>query len=370
MAQEQSTATLPEVAVRRSLSDRPAAVRYGISTLHFIKTKPLGAFGALVIAIVVFFGFMTMPILPSSFAEFVERVPPDEEVRGERAVCTPEQVEDFSVECFSQELFDRSQVDATVRVLYPPSRFEAGGAEGAILLLASPSWDHWLGTDLRGRDVWSRVVHGARLALLVGIGAALIAVTFGTLFGIVSAYFGGWVDMVIQRITDAFYAFPSLILLLIFAQVIENPNKYTTTVALGIIGVASVVRIARASVLATREEMYVMAAQTVGASDRRIMLRHILPNIVAPLIVVFTISVGAYILAEAGLAFLGLGDPVAISWGKMINEGRGLGPANPGLALYVGTALTLTVLGFNLLGDALRDVLDPRLRGRGGRAGF
>jgi peptide/nickel transport system permease protein len=119
-------------------------------------------------------------------------------------------------------------------------------------------------------------------------------------------------------------------------------------------------------VLTARAEVYVIAARTVGASDLRIMLRHILPNIVAPLVVVFTISIGLYILAEAGLAFIGLSDPAAISWGAMVNEGRQLGPAAPMMALYVGLAISFTVLGFNLLGDALRDVFDPRLRGAGG----
>jgi ABC-type dipeptide/oligopeptide/nickel transport system permease subunit len=116
--------------------------------------------------------------------------------------------------------------------------------------------------------------------------------------------------------------------------------------------------------------VYVTAAQTIGASDMRIMAKHIFPNVTAPIIVVFTSSIGVYILAEATLAFLGLGDPTTVSWGQMVNTGRQLGPSSPGMALYVGTALTLTVLGFNLAGDALRDVLDPRLRGRGGRAGF
>ena len=131
-----------------------------------------------------------------------------------------------------------------------------------------------------------------------------------------------------------------------------------------------VVRISRSAVLAVKEDVYVLAARTVGASNTRIMVRHILPNIFSPIIVIFTSLIGGFILAEATLAFLGLGDPVAVSWGRMVNEGRQLGPAKPLMALFVGLALTFTVLGFNLAGDALRDVLDPRLRGRGGRAGF
>ena len=361
MAQDETAVLVPS-AERRSTSERPFPVRASIATGRFIRSKPLGAFGALIIAIVIFFAV---------FADVIQRYDPEEVQRGGTVPeCTPEQVSDSSVVCFSQELFEESQTNPLVRTQYHPSRFTREGSEPPALILTKPSREHWLGTDKIGRDVWSRVVHGSRLALLIGLGAAIIAVTLGTVFGVVSAYFGGSVDMIIQRITDAFFAFPALILLLIFAQVVPEPNKYWTTLALGIIGIASVVRIARSAVLATRQEVYVLAAQTIGASDRRIMARHILPNIVAPIIVVFTISIGSYILAEAGLAFLGLSDPLAISWGKMINDGRNLGPAYPWLALYVGAALTLTVLGFNLLGDALRDVLDPRLRGRGGRAGF
>jgi peptide/nickel transport system permease protein len=176
--------------------------------------------------------------------------------------------------------------------------------------------------------------------------------------------------MLIQRLTDALLTFPPLILLLLIVQVVDRPNKWWITLGLGIIGISQVIRIVRSSVLSTREEQYVLAARAMGASDTRVMARHILPNIVAPLIVVFTIAIGAYILAEAGLAFIGLGDPVAISWGKMVNEARQLGASSPLYALFVGLAITFSVLGFNLAGDALRDVLDPRLRGRGGRAGF
>jgi peptide/nickel transport system permease protein len=176
--------------------------------------------------------------------------------------------------------------------------------------------------------------------------------------------------MAFQRLADAFQAFPPFILLLLFTQTVDNPSQYFLAFVLGIVGMASVQRITRSAVLAAREDVYVLAARTIGATDQRVMLRHILPNIFSPIIVVFTSAIGAYILAEAGLAFIGLGTAQAISWGKMVNEGRAMGPANPWMALFVGMALSLTVLGFNLVGDALRDVLDPRLRGRSGRAGF
>ncbi len=152
--------------------------------------------------------------------------------------------------------------------------------------------------------------------------------------------------------------------------VVADPTLYWITLSLGILGIAQVVRIVRSAVLSTREEVYVTAAKTVGASDIRIMARHIFPNITAPIIVVFTSTIGVYILAEATLGFLGLSDPTRPSWGKMVEEGRRQGTGEPLMALFVGGALTLTVLGFNLAGDALRDVLDPRLRGRGGRPGF
>ena len=206
--------------------------------------------------------------------------------------------------------------------------------------------------------------------MYVGFGASAIAVVLGIIIGMISAYFGGYVDFFIQRLVDTFQAFPALILLLLFIQVVANPTLFSITIALGIVGVASVVRIVRSSVLSAREEVYVTAAKTVGASDARIMGRHILPNIVAPIIVIFTNTVGVYILAEATLQFLGLGDPTRPSWGKMVEEGRRQGTGQPLMALFVGSALTIAVLGFNLAGDALRDVLDPRLRGRSGRAGF
>lgn len=268
---------------------------------------------------------------------------------------------------YDPELAAQAQDDPTIRLLHPANKFIADG----IIDAQSPSGEHWFGTDSAGRDVWSRVIWGTRLSLLVGLGAALIAVVSGLLLGTISAYFGGLTDLVMQRFVDALQAFPGLILLLIVIQIVENPNKYWITLALGILGISQVIRIVRSSVLSARNEQYVLAAQVVGNSDWRIMYRHIVPNILAPTIVIFTISIGAYILAEAGLAFIGFGDPTAISWGKMVNEGRVNLSTKPVMSLAAGGAITLTVLGFNLAGDALRDVLDPRLRGaRGGRAGF
>ncbi len=348
MAQDQSVLNLPG-AVAPSLSDRPVVVRWASGTWNFITHRPIGALGLFLIGITIAAGI---------FAPLVSRYEPNRVFYSEN----PD---------FNEELYEQSQDNPLMRAQEPyashPEWFQKGETPNQ---LESPSSKHWFGTDNHGHDLWARIIYGARLSLLVGIGGAVIAVFFGTVMGIVSGYFGGGVDMVIQRFSDTMFTFPPLILLLLFVQVIERPNKYHITFALGLIGIAQVVRIVRASVLSAREDVYVAAARTIGASDARIMARHIFPNITAPLIVVFTISIGAYILAEAGLAFIGLGDPVAISWGKTVNEGRGYGSSEPYMALFAGLAITWTVLGFNLFGDALRDALDPRLRGRGNRTGF
>jgi peptide/nickel transport system permease protein len=270
---------------------------------------------------------------------------------------------------FDPQLYQESLSDPTVKLknIAHPEKFIQGDVfdqnEGM-------STAHWLGTDPLAHDTWARIVYGARLSLFVGIGGALFACTVGTILGLSSGYFGGWIDDLLMRFTDALFTFPPLILLLLIVQVVDKPNKWWITFALGILGIASVVRIVRSTVLSAREEVYVLAAQSIGASDLRIMLRHILPNILAAVIVVFSISIGGYILAEAGLAFIGLGDPVAISWGKMLDQGRQYGVSAPLFAFWVGMAITLSVLGFNLAGDAVRDMFDPRLRGRGGRPGF
>lgn len=306
---------------------------------HFAARKPLGGFGVALIGLVV-----AVAVL----APVIQRYDPDEVFIRENPAYDP-------------ELAEKSLTDRSIRFQYPPEKFE----KSVVAAVDGISMTHWLGTDTAGRDVYSRMVWGAQLSLLVGVGAALIAIFMGTLLGTVSAYFGGAVDMVMQRMTDTLQAFPALILLLLFLQVVENANKYHMTLALGIVGIAAVIRVVRSAVLRTRAELYVDAAKVIGATDLRVMVRHILPNIMAPTIVIFTISIGSYIVAESSLAFIGFGDPAAISWGKMVNEGRKLFPAEYTMSLVAGGAITLTVLGFNLAGDALRDVLDPRMRGAG-----
>lgn len=227
-----------------------------------------------------------------------------------------------------------------------------------------PSRKHWLGTDQFGRDIYARIVVGARLAVLIGVFASLIAVAAGLVFGVVSGYFGGLVDLVIQRFVDGLQAFPALVLLMLIVQLWEQPPLWVTIAALGFLGWAVAVRIVRAAVLSVAAQPYIEAARSFGATNLRIMLRHVLPNIVAPVIVVFSISIGTYILAEASLSFLGLGPADKTTWGKMVNAGRNQLDLHPWEALFSGLAITLTVLGFNLAGDAIRDELDPRLRGR------
>jgi len=228
----------------------------------------------------------------------------------------------------------------------------------------APSWDHWFGTDQFGRDIYARIVVGSQLAVIIGIGASIIAVASGTAVGLISGYLGGWFDTIIQRIVDAIQAFPGLVLLLLLASLLDEPNIPLTVGALGFLGFATSVRIVRASVLSVSQMTYVEAARAYGSTDWRIMARHVFPNITASVLVVFSISIGAYILAEASLSFLGLGPGDKTTWGKMVNSGRNALELHPWESLFAGTFITLAVLGFNLAGDALRDELDPRLRGR------
>lgn len=228
----------------------------------------------------------------------------------------------------------------------------------------SPNGAHWLGTDAFGRDIYARIIIGARLAALIGIFASLIAVSTGTIIGIVSGYFGGIVDLVVQRFVDGIQAFPALVLLLLIVQVFDQPPLWVTIAALGFLGWATSVRIVRSAVLSIRQQPFIEAARSYGASDARTMLQHVLPNIMAPVLVIFSIGIGSYILAEAALSFLGLGPAGATTWGKMVQAGRNGLDLHPWESLFAGAAITIAVLGFNLAGDALRDELDPRLRGR------
>ena len=225
-----------------------------------------------------------------------------------------------------------------------------------------PSGKHWFGTDKFGRDIYAQVVHGSRLSLIVGLGASVIAVVGGLIIGMLSAYYSGVVDLFIQRLIDMLQAIPFLILVFALTQITEA-SVLNMVLWLGIAGFAITTRLIRSAVLSVRESEFVTAAKVIGASDLRIMVRHVLPNVGAVLIITFSIGIGAYILAEASLSFLGAGAQGVPSWGKMVQAGRASLDLHPWLTVFAGAAITVIVLGFNLLGDALRDVLDPRLRG-------
>jgi peptide/nickel transport system permease protein len=226
--------------------------------------------------------------------------------------------------------------------------------------LQPPSLAHPFGTDDLGRDILSRVIAGARVSLVVGFVAVSIALVVGVPLGLVAGYYGGWTETAIMRFADMVFAFPA-ILLAITVLAILGPGVVNAMVAIGIVYMPIFARITRASTLSVREEVYVRAARSVGASDLQIISRHILPNVLTPIIVQTSISLAFAILSEAALSFLGLGaQPPQPSWGRMLAEGRSFFSLAWWMAFFPGLAILLTVLAFNLVGDALRDALDPR----------
>ena len=230
--------------------------------------------------------------------------------------------------------------------------------------LAPPSAQHWMGTDSFGRDVFARIIHGARISLAVGIGSTTLGGIFGVIIGLASGYLSGWVDLVFQRVTDILQALPLLVLALVMTAAL-GPSLPNVIVAIAIPLIPIVARVIRANTLALRELPFVEAAKSIGMSETRIALRHVLPNTLAPLIVLATAQLGSTILTEASLSFLGLGIPEPYpSWGRMLSESAAeYVRTAPWLVIFPGIAISLAVFGTNLFGDALRDILDPRQRG-------
>jgi peptide/nickel transport system permease protein len=237
-------------------------------------------------------------------------------------------------------------------------------ATAAAHTLARPSGEHWLGADHLGRDIYSRIVHGARVSLLVGLSSSLLGSGLGGIIGLLSAYAGGRTDLIVQRILDILQGLPLLVLALVMSTAL-GPSIQNVVLAISIPIVPRAARVVRSSVLSIREMQYIEAARGLGLRHYRIAFRHIMPNTVGPFIVLCTAQLGGAILVEAALSFLGLGVPEPYpSWGRMLSVSAAeYAQKAPHLVLFPGAAISLAVFGSNLLGDALRDTLDPRLRG-------
>jgi ABC-type dipeptide/oligopeptide/nickel transport system permease subunit len=236
-------------------------------------------------------------------------------------------------------------------------------------LLQKPSGSHWLGTDVQGRDIWSRLVYGARVSLTVGLISQGIALLLGVTLGLLAGYYGRWVDELVMRLADVTLAFPTLLLLIAMVAAFQ-PSMGVVFATIGVVGWAGMARLVRGQVLVVRQLEYVQAIRALGAKDIRVMLQHVLPNVIAPVVIAATLGVAGAIMAEAALSFLGLGvPPPTPSWGSMIADGRDLDQLRraPWTSVFPGMAIGAAVLGFNLLGDALRDALDPKRHHRAPR---
>jgi peptide/nickel transport system permease protein len=284
---------------------RTIAVRWALAVARFARRKPLGAIGGVIV--------LAMLVM----AVFAEQIAPyryDETVRGAR--------------------------------------------------MTPPSAAHWLGTDNLSRDMWSRIVYGARVSVAVGFATIGLAIVVATAIGVSSAYFGGLWDLAVQRVVDAWLSFPYLVIILSVMAVL-GPGPLNLIVSIAIIATATNSRVIRGATLSVMQSQFVEAARAMGCGHARIIVRHLLPNVVATIIILATIGLGAVILAESALSFLGFGVPPPYpSWGAMLSgSGRTYMMSAPWMAIWPGVAISLAVFGFNMLGDALRDVLDPRLRG-------
>jgi ABC-type dipeptide/oligopeptide/nickel transport system permease subunit len=228
--------------------------------------------------------------------------------------------------------------------------------------LQGPSASHWMGTDMQGRDVWARLVYGARVSLAAGIISQGIALMLGIVLGLLAGYYGGWIDELVMRFADVTLAFPTLLLLIAMVAALQ-PSLIVVFVTIGLVGWAGMARLVRGQVLVVRQLEYVQAIRALGGNDTRILMRHVLPAVIAPVVIAATLGVAGAIMAESALSFLGLGvQPPTPSWGSMIADARDLYQLRhaPWTSFFPGLAIGMAVLGFNLLGDALRDALDPR----------
>jgi peptide/nickel transport system permease protein len=234
---------------------------------------------------------------------------------------------------------------------------------GTGKILEPPSSAHLLGTDQLGRDTLSRVIYGTRVSLIVGLTVVILAAVIGMSLGLIAGYYGGWANTIIMRFVDALMAFPMMLLAMAIAALLGGGMK-NVIIALSVSLVPIYSRVMCAQVMSVKENDYIMAGKSLGLSNTRIMLRHVLVNCFPPFIVIMTMMLGATILAEASLSFLGIGiEPPTIAWGSMVNDGRGYLTRDPMLSMAPGIAIMLAVFGFNMVGDGLRDALDPRLRG-------
>ena len=330
--EEQAAPAIGVPAAEAAIPRRPPA---WANILRFVRRKPLGAFGFFLVFVLLAmtlgtpkaqFGWPSLPDRPFGFE------------LGSPWLARYDQEDQFFAE------------------------------NGGVARLQAPTGNHWFGTDNNGRDTYARIVTGARRSLFVGFWALFVATLLGTAVGVISGYFGKWLDTTVQRFMDALQSFPPLIALILIVTINPFGGGATASLlmaafSLGLVGIPSVQRITRGVVLSTRELQYVEAARVIGASDSRIMLRYILPNITASIIVVFSTGIGVVILAEAALSFIVPSIvPSGTSWGLMLSESYTRLGSAPYPGLFSSAAIAMAVLAFNLAGDALRDVLDPRLR--------
>jgi len=252
-------------------------------------------------------------------------------------------------------------VVAAAAPVLAPYPYDVGNA---AVRLQGPSLAHPFGTDANGRDMLSRIIWGAQISVTVGFGAVLISTVLAVTVGIISGYFGGWIDLTVQRLVDIWISFPALVLLISLVAV-AGPGLWSVTAILGILLAPGTSRVVRSAVISIRHLPYIESASCIGAGHSRVLLKYILPNVLAPIIVLATVQLGTAILAESTLSFLGYGvPPPHPAWGGMLSgTGRAFMLQSPWLSIWPGLAISLAVFGFNMLGDALRDELDPRLRG-------